>query len=151
MEDYEVIERYSDMVYKVAFGYAKNRTDTDDIFQEVFLRYYKKERSFSSEEHRKAWLIRVTINCSKDFLMSRSKHLPIGEEAERIGYYDKIDDGDVFRALDTLESDSRDIVYMFYYEDMSIKSISEAIDMNENTVKTKLSRARKKLAEVLEE
>ncbi len=66
----EVIEKYADMVYRLAFSRVKNKNDADDIFQEVFLRYIKNEREFETEEHRKAWLIRVTINCSNSFFSS---------------------------------------------------------------------------------
>ena len=72
---------YADMVYRIAYRYAKNSIDTDDVFSEVFLTYFKKERTFESEEHRKAWLIRVTINCAKDLLAQRSQLQQLHEEA----------------------------------------------------------------------
>lgn len=142
-----IFETYSDMVYKVAFGYTKNSTDTDDVFQEVFLRYFKRPRIFTSEEHRKAWLIRVTINCAKDFLSGKSDHAPLEEiSPSAASYVDNPDDGNTLNAINQLDSTSRNIIYMFYYEDMSVKQIAGALKMNENTVKTKLKRARNTLA-----
>ena len=68
------------MVYRIAYRYVKNSIDSDDVFSEVFLAYFKKERTFESEEHRKAWLIRVTINCAKDLLAQRAQLQQLHEE-----------------------------------------------------------------------
>ncbi|WP_406243016.1 RNA polymerase sigma factor [Tissierella carlieri] len=61
-----IVNTYSNMVYRLAFSQTRNKSDADDIFQEVFLRYIKNKPNFETEEHRKAWLIRVTINCAKN-------------------------------------------------------------------------------------
>lgn len=152
MTEDEIFELYSDMVYKVAFGYAKNREDTDDIFQNVFLTYFKKKRNFDSEAHRKHWLIRVTINCAKDFLSDKRNHIPIEEVSEgAFTYNDEPDNVDIKAAINKLDDTTRDIVYMFYYEDMSIQQIADTLEMNPNTVKTRLSRARTILAETISE
>ena len=66
MNEEAVVRTYADMVYKIAYRYVANPVDADDVFSETFLAYFKKERVFPEEEHRKAWLIRVTINCAKD-------------------------------------------------------------------------------------
>ena len=68
----DVFERYGNMVYRLAFAYARSKADADDIFQEVFLRYYRRAPAFQSEEHRKAWLLRVTINHAKSCLSARA-------------------------------------------------------------------------------
>lgn len=59
----ETLNKYSLMVYRLAYFQTGTRHDADDIYQEVFLRLIKVNPSFESEEHRKAWLIRVTVNC----------------------------------------------------------------------------------------
>ena len=66
-EDYieGIIDKYFNMVYKLAFSQTKNKTDADDVFQEVFLRYIKSNCKFENSEHEKAWFIRVTINCCR--------------------------------------------------------------------------------------
>ena len=61
----EIIDRYGDMVYRLAVSQAMNRTDADDIFQEVFVRLVRHVKDLQDMEHAKAWLIRVTINCTK--------------------------------------------------------------------------------------
>ena len=76
----QIVRTYADMVYRIAYRYVKNSIDTDDVFSEVFLAYFKKERTFESEEHRKAWLIRVTINCAKDLLVQRVQLQQLQEE-----------------------------------------------------------------------
>lgn len=57
----EIVRRYSDMVYKIAMRYTRNQYDAEDVLSDTFLTYFKKERVFDSEEHRKARLIKVTI------------------------------------------------------------------------------------------
>ena len=63
MEEGEsVVRRYAPMVYRLALAQVRSRCDAEDIFQEVFLRYFRSAPVFSEEEHRRAWLIRVTVN-----------------------------------------------------------------------------------------
>ena len=62
-----VIRRYSDMVYRLAFARTGNRSDAEDLYQEVFLRYLTRAPAFTSEDHRKAWLLRVAVNCANRF------------------------------------------------------------------------------------
>jgi RNA polymerase sigma factor (sigma-70 family) len=80
MNEEEIVRTYADMVYKIAYRYVANPTDADDVFSETFLAYFKKERTFEEEEHRKAWLIRVTINCAKDLLRSKAPWEELNEE-----------------------------------------------------------------------
>ena len=61
----QVLEQYADMVYRLAIIHMKNKADAEDVFQEVFLRLVKNADKISSEEHLKAWLIKVTVNCCK--------------------------------------------------------------------------------------
>ena len=82
-----VIQRYKGTVYSVALSYTKNPSDADDIFQEVFLIYFRTNPAFNDEEHRKAWLIRTTINCSKRVVDStyRKRTVPM-DEMEAVSY-----------------------------------------------------------------
>ena len=84
MEEGEsVVRRYAPMVYRLALAQVRGRCDAEDIFQEVFLRYFRSAPVFSEEEHRRAWLIRVTVNCAKKFWTSAwmRRTVPL-EEAE---------------------------------------------------------------------
>ena len=66
----EVLARYSNMVYRLAYARTMNKCDAEDITQEVFIKYMKHQQELTEEEYRKAWLIRVTINASKSLLTS---------------------------------------------------------------------------------
>ena len=146
----QIVRTYADMVYRIAYRYVKNPTDTDDVFSEVFLTYFKKERSFESEEHRKAWLIRVTINCAKDFLKERSQMMQLYEEAvsdrNEVGADAYID---LYAAIEQLRPEYREVIKLHYLDDLPVKQIAQILDRNENTVKTQLSRAREALKALL--
>ena len=142
---------YADMVYRIAYRYVKNSIDTDDVFSEVFLAYFKKDRTFESEEHRKAWLIRVTINCAKDLLAQRTQLQQIHEE---ILPDQTVRDADTYmdlhEAVEQLRPDYREVIKLYYLDDLSVKEIAQILNKNENTIKTQLSRAREILRSVLE-
>ena len=78
------VRRYSDMVYRLAFARTGNTADAEDVYQEVFLRYLRSDPQFTSEEHRKAWLLRVTINCAKKLHAApwRRRTEPLSETLE---------------------------------------------------------------------
>lgn len=63
--DEAIIRQHADMVYRLAYAQTRSKSDADDIFQEVFLRYIQRKPDFVSEEHCKAWFLRVTVNCAK--------------------------------------------------------------------------------------
>ena len=115
MTDEEIVRFYSDMIFGVAMRYVRNSTDADDVYSEVFLRYFKRVRSFDSEEHRRAWLLRVTVNCAKDFLKSRTFHQDIDTVRE-----------DMFESVtitDTSEASIEDIMAVRE----AVKKLSERI------------------------
>ncbi|MDO4732582.1 MAG: RNA polymerase sigma factor [Bacillota bacterium] len=151
MEEEMVVATYADMVYKIAYRYTANPTDAEDVFSETFLAYFKKERVFESEEHRKSWLIRVAINCAKGFLGSRTPWVELNSEITADSRASKVDLSiDLRQAINQLPADYRDVILLYYIEDLSVKQIAEILDRNENTVKTHLSRARDKLRKYLE-
>lgn len=144
-----VIERYKNTVFKVAFTYCKNRSNADDIFQEVFLRYFKKKPGFADEAHEKAWFIRVTINCCKKLLFSSwfKKTAPLDETIA----FETAEESDLFYSVMELPLKYRAVVHLYYYEDYSIKQIAELTNQKETTVSTQLQRARRILRTKLEE
>ncbi len=142
---------YADMVYRIAYRYVKNSIDTDDVFSEVFLAYFKKERTFESEEHRKAWLIRVTINCAKDLLERRPQLQQLQEEIQPDQTTPDADTYiDLHDAIERLRPEYREVIKLYYLDDLSVKEIAQILSRNENTIKTQLSRAREILRTVLE-
>ncbi len=148
----EIVRTYSDMVYKIAMRYMHNTADAEDVYSETFLAYFKKERTFESEEHRKAWLIRVTINCAKDMLSGRTYDAELDEgltddKSERTENDEILD---LRRAIKNLPEAQREVITLFYLQDLKIKEIAEILGKPENTVKVTLMRAREALKKQLE-
>ena len=143
----EIIEKYSDMVYRLAMARTRNEESAQEVFQEVFLRLSRKLPDFQSEEHEKAWLIKVTINCSKTFLMNKWRNVTL-ELPENLPA-EEIQIKEIYDTVMTLPQKYRTVIHLFYYEDMSLKQIANILGINENTVKTRLLRAREKLKIIL--
>lgn len=153
----QLIDKYADMVYRLALTEVKNKTDADDIFQEVFLRLVNNLHKLEDEEHVKAWLIRVTINCSKSHFTSFwnrnvdgiPEDTQMGEESEEL---DALINGEhpVITAVHKLPEKYRIVVHLFYFEDFSVTEIGKILKQSENTIKSQLHRARKMLKELLE-
>jgi len=141
-EDYinSVLGKYADLVYRLALSQTKNKHYAEDIFQEVFLRLMDKKPHFESEEHQRAWLIRVTINCSKK-LFSSSWHKRTVPLKETLSFETK-EKSDIYFAVMDLPLKYRTVVYLFYYEDYPISQISQIMSLKESTVKSQLMRAR---------
>ena len=144
----EIIDKYAQMVYRIAVAQMKNRYDADDVFQEVFLRLCRHNTNFESDEHVKAWLIRVTVNCSKTSLTSPWRKKTV-EMPENLEHHDEYQDFEVLPAVQSLPSKYAAVVHLFYFEDMSVAEISTTLKMPVATVKTRLSRARKLLKDKL--
>lgn len=149
-ETRRAMERYSDTVRRLCMIHLKNDADTEDIFQTVFLKYVLSSVSFESDEHEKAWFIRVTINACKDLLKSffRSRTVPLDEIPEQPTEL-PADYSDVWNAVFSLPQKYRDVVYLHYFEDYTAPQISQIIGKNVNTVYTLLNRAKKMLKEKL--
>lgn len=141
------IEKYSNMVYRLAVARTGKIEEAQDVYQEVFLRLAKKMPDFESEEHKKAWLIRVTINCSKTLL--NSSFIRHRAELDENLSFETPERHDLYYAVLKLPIKYRTVVHLYYYENYSIKEISKILNTNENTVKTRLSRARKQLEEAV--
>lgn len=139
----EMIEKYSNMIYRLAMARTGNRDMSDDVYQEVFLRLAKKLPQFENEEHEKAWLIRVTINCSKN--MMNSGFLRHRAELDENLTFETPERHEIYYAVQKLPLKYKTVIHLYYYENYSIKEISKILRVNENTVKTRLARARKEL------
>lgn len=144
------IELYSDMKRKICMLHLKNYADTEDIFQTVFMKYLLHTAPFESEEHEKAWFIRVTVNACKDLLKSffRRNAVPLEELSEQAAALPE-QDREVLEAVLALPSKYKDVVYLHYYEGYSAAEIGRILNKNVNTVYTLLSRAREQLKQTL--
>ena len=134
----EMTEKYYDMVYRLALSCTKSRQYADDVAQEVFLRFLKSDKVFESEEHVKAWLIRVTVNRSKSVFSDLwfKRTVPLDENIP----FSSPEISEVYYAVLKLPQKYKTALHLFYYEDMSVKSIAECLGEKEATVKTLLHR-----------
>jgi len=149
-ETLRAIERYSDTVRRLCAVHLKNDADTEDIFQTVFLKYVLSSVSFESEEHEKAWFIRVTINACKDLLKSFfRRHTVSLDEAMEYPAQLPPDYSEVWEAVFALPQKYRDVVYLHYFEDYTAPQISRILGKNVNTVYTLLTRSKEMLRERL--
>ena len=146
------IELYADTVMRLCTVYLKNQADTEDIFQTVFIKYTFHPKEFESDEHEKAWLIRVTINACKDLLKSffRSRVVPL-EQVTEGGTEASADHSEVLEAVLALPKKYREVVYLHYYEGYTAPEISKILSRNTNTVYTLLHKAREILKQSLKE
>ncbi len=151
-EDYiKAVETYSDMMYRVAYQNLLNVSDAEDVVQEAFLKLIKhSDKKFKDAEHLKAWLLRVTINMCSDLHRKRKRH-PETNLDEGLGESAAPQRENLSDELLMLETDERTVLYMYYYEGYTLKEIAQILEKKQNTVSSRLSRARKKLGEILRE
>lgn len=144
------IGRYADTVRRLCVIHLKNQADTEDIFQDVFLKYVLSSVSFESEEHERAWFIRVTINACRDLLRRffRSRVVSIDEIAEQAAPENE-DHREVIEAVQSLPERYRDVLYLHDYEGYTAPQIARILGKNVNTVYTLLKRAREMMRKKL--
>lgn len=150
----ELIEKYTDMVYRIAFSRTQNVHDAQDITQDVFLKYIKYTQSgntFREEEHRKAWLLKVAVNTGNTFVKTawfrhRASLTEVGDMAQSMD-----EKSEVYYAVMELPEKYRIPIHLFYFEELSIKEIGGILSLSETAVKSRLHRAREMLKETLKE
>lgn len=149
----DLLDKYGDMVLRIAYTYLKNRADAEDIVQDVFLRIIDKKPSFNDENHEKSWLIRATINmCKNKVNLFWNKNKCSIDDVQEFAVSDKYNtDTSVFQAVMALGEKYRVVVYMYYYEGYSTPEIAKVIEKSETTIRSLLHRARNKLKDMLKE
>ena len=148
----EVIEKYTNMVYGIILTHLQNVSDAEDIFQEVFLTYYRKNIIFQGEEHKKAWLIKTTLLlCKKSYWKDKNKKtIPLEEIKEYSSPFLLKEENTVFEALCNLPEKYKIVFYLFYFVGMSTEEIAFALKIRSGTIRMRLSRGRKLLENKLE-
>lgn len=147
----ELVGTYSAMIYRLAYTRLQSVHDAEDITQEVLLRYIKADKTFHDENHRKMWIIRVTVNAVKSWATSawRRHTVPL-EYADELSYTEK-EANDLKEAVKKLPEKYRIPIHLFYYEGLSVKEIAKVSSLAEGTVKSLLSRGREKLRSLVKE
>jgi len=173
-----VINAYSDTVYRLAYAMMKNRSDADDIYQEVFLRYIRRKPVFHSPEHARAWMLRVTANCCRNHWKSPwadGRMEPLERQDGNGGVYSVLEgqnvadmpDGNMSgldparqvqerwrreqlrRLIGELPEGYRLVVHLYYYEELSTEEIARLLRRRPSTIRTQLVRAREQLRIIL--
>lgn len=145
-----VYEKYKNTVYGVTYNFMRNVSDAEDILQDVFVTLLRYDGEFDSEEHLKAWLIRVAVNASKKQLRNKAGR-ETSELPEDLAAETKEEQSDVMAALLSLPEKYRIPLHLYYYEGYSTKEIAKALSCAEVTVRVQLKRGREKMKELLME
>ena len=140
------------MVYRVALHSLGTPQDADDAVQEVFLRLYQRAEPFDSPEHLRRWLLRVTLNYCRDVLKSPWRRRRVSlESLPELPAFQREEERVLYQTVMSLPEKYRTVLDLFYYEELSVKEIAGLLGLEVSAVTTRLSRARKKLKEILGE
>lgn len=144
-EDFSrLYEKYKNTVFSVIYNYVKNVDDALELQQEVFIKFLRQNKDFETDEHIKAWLIRVSINQSINFIRDNKKHIHENLKENE----DSILDTESFSVMPyilELPEKYRIPIHLFYYEEYSVKEIASVLKMPLSTVKIRLKRGRELL------
>lgn len=133
-------------IYRLAFSYVKNEHDAEDVVNESVKRALDGIEQLRNDEFLGTWFFRIVTNTSNTYLKSKSKLIYLDEIVEdSLTVEDKYQDTDLYDAIMKLDSKYRIVIILKFYEDMTIERISEILDENISTVKTRLYKALKKL------
>ncbi|MBR4960744.1 MAG: RNA polymerase sigma factor [Clostridia bacterium] len=154
MQDFQTVyERNIDRVYRVCYLRLGHREDAEDAAQNVFARWLRSGKTFETEEHEKAYFLRAA--CNESLNMKRSfwnrgrmdfDDLPEALTAVEGPEPAETDTGEILRDL---PARYRDVLYLYYYEELSTVEVAKALGRNESTVRTQLQKGRERLRELL--
>lgn len=159
------INAYSDMLYRIAFLQLRNNQDAEDVVQETFYQFIKNKHRFESTEHEKAWLIKVTLNgCRKVWRSAWYRHRDVMPEQETAVNPAEIQENrmensilrqeqsrEIMEAVMKLPRKYREVIHLFYFQQMSIREICLVTERKESTVTSQLTRGRELLRKNLRE
>lgn len=147
-----LIEKYKNNIYAVAFNICKNKHDAEDVVQDTFIQYLSHKKDFQSEEHIRAWIIRVAINKAKNKnnLFFRRNSLPLEDYINTLTF-ESDETQELFETVMKLPEKYRIVIHLFYYEDYSVQQIANILKITQSNVKVRLSRGRLLLRKTLKE
>lgn len=158
----EIMNRHGQEILQLVFSYVNNKAIAEELTQDIFVKCYKALHTYNGKSKLKTWLWRIAINHCKDFLKSWYNKKVFNTEEESLynraskeiveqTVIQKEEENQLIAAIMKLPIKYREVIYLFYYEDLPIKEIAIVTDAGENTVKTRLRRAKELLKEQLEE
>ncbi|MDY2671150.1 MAG: sigma-70 family RNA polymerase sigma factor [Anaerovoracaceae bacterium] len=146
----DALSRHGKRILALAYSYLRSRDDAEDVLQETMIRYLRSGREFNDEEHEKAWLLTVAANLSKNIIRSRSRNSgPVPEELTDEGI--PVENIELRDAVSRLPEIYREVIQLFYYEDLSITETAAVLGEKESTIKSRLRRARGLLGKMMGE
>ena len=148
----QLIERYQNSLYAAAFNTCQNQMDAEDVVQETFVQYYTSRKEFESEQHIRAWLLRVVINKARNINRTFWKKIKCSlEDYIETLTFPNSQSRDLFEEVMKLPDKYRIVIHLFYYEDYSVREIADILKLSESNVKVRLSRGRALLRDSLKE
>jgi RNA polymerase sigma factor (sigma-70 family) len=145
-----LLKEYGNSILRLAYSYLHNRSDAEDVLQDVLIQFIKTTPKFESAEHEKAWLMRVSINISKNKI-SYNKIRKADELHENLAAEEKEDLLMVWDAVRSLPAKYSEVIHLYYHQGYPTAKIAELLSKNESTVRSLLKRAKSKLKAVLME
>ncbi|SFL41022.1 RNA polymerase sigma-70 factor, ECF subfamily [Gracilibacillus orientalis] len=147
----ELLVIHGDQLYRTAYIYVRNREDALDIVQETSFKAFLSIGQLKNEKFFLTWLTKILINCSYDLLKKSKKELPwnnitelTADKKENIEEY-----LDLLEAINRLDEKHKNAIILFYFQDLPISEIAKVLNIPENTVKTYLSRGKRRLKKML--
>lgn len=149
---HELAAMYQDNLFAVAFNICQNTRDAEDVIQDTFVQYYTTKKEFDSEEHIRAWLIRVAVNKAKNVTRTfwRRNKVSIEDFTEMLAFETPKSET-LFETVMQLPEKYRIVIHLYYYEDYAVSEIADILKLSESNVKTRLSRGRGMLRKALKE
>ncbi|WP_059172316.1 sigma-70 family RNA polymerase sigma factor [Bacillus sp. FJAT-27445] len=148
----QLMDLYTEKVYLLAYSFVKDRGLAEDISQEVFLKVYKYFDRYRGEAALATWIYRITVNTSKDFLKKKSwKQLLLESsffegikrtESTETTFFKADQNEQLLQTVLTLPVKYREVIVLYYFYDVTIHELARMLDLNTNTVKTRLCRGR---------
>ena len=146
----QILDTYGDTILRYAYSYLHNLSDTEEVLQDTLIQFLKTRPVFESDEHEKAWLLRVAGNLCKNRL-KYNRLRQTDELREELIAEQREDLSFIWDAVQALPVQYREVIHLFYREGYSTREISQILGRKEATIRSDLSRGRGKLKELLKE
>ncbi|ALB45736.1 MULTISPECIES: RNA polymerase sigma factor [Clostridium] len=138
-------------IYRVARGILKDTVDIEDAIQNTIIKSFQKINSLKQDEYFRTWLIKILINECTQILRKGKRVTYLSENSDTEIYNDSYENIDLTKAINSLSEELRVTTVLFYFEDMSTKDIAKLLKISDGTVRSRLTRARTKLREIMGE
>lgn len=147
----DAMDRHLDMVYRLTLNWFRQPADAEDAAQEAMLRLWRAGETFTSDDHLRHWLVRVTLNVCKDISRSPWRQRTVPLESVSPPEFAEPENRELYRAVMDLPAKYRLPLYLYYFEGYTAGEVGQLLGVKESTVQTRLARAREKLKRQLTE